>query len=121
MTISKHRLWFTEHNGRRLELESIAEIERFLTESEASRDGHLSVTADTGPRPWWHQLFGARRYVWIYFIADWKGDAATLTFMDEDGGEHLAPPLTKARAFDAMREFVRTGERPKGLEYTYTA
>lgn len=118
MNLSKHRLWFGENAKRRIELESLDEVRRFVNDSEKAPTGELNITADIGPRPWWHQLFGARRYVWIYFIMSWKADTASLTFMDEDGAEYVATgTLTKEQAFTAVREFLDTGERPANLAY----
>lgn len=121
MTLSNHRLWFGENAKRRVELESLDEVRRFVTESEKAPTGELNITADIGARPWWQQMFGLRRYVWVYFIVTWKADGATLSFMEKDGGEHAAQgPLTKEQAFAAIREFLDSGERPGNLKYAFT-
>lgn len=118
MTLTNHRLWFADLDGKSTELNTLAELRDHVAHLASRATGELSVCADVGPRPWWHRLFGAIRYVSIYFILAWRGDTATLTFPAEDGSEHVAANIPKDRAFEAVRAFLEAGERPAWLDYS---
>lgn len=131
MDIVRHTLLVVNLNDiDRKEVTSISDVRAIVFAAKELEVGSLWVSADGGSRPWWHRLLGANRWVIPYFSLAWSGDAAVLTFLDEDASEYKAadrdgpsyhkdesrlrsahpdrqgPIVSKARAFEAVQAFL---------------
>lgn len=122
----------------------ISEIKKALDEP----DGKLSLAADGGSRPLWQRfIFGADKYVHLYFMYEWSGNVSSLIFYDENVSEYRAfsnkriinlsesdrsqinfgdkTPIedflciSKEETQKAIYEFLDTGDRPCWLKYQF--
>ena len=145
--ISTPRPWFFELDENDREIASAAEAARLTKDAQPAERGKLSICYDDGPRPWWHRLFGPKRYVTGVAILEWADGYASLSFLDDNWSEHnvldtthpVDPPeavrtliahgelqpiaadrcMEKERAFQAVLEALQSGRLPAWLSYEY--
>jgi hypothetical protein len=64
--------WLVELNDSQLTIHTAQQLAEFLDRAECLPRGTLSLGADAGPRPWWEQLFGAKRFFVSFFEMEWS-------------------------------------------------
>ena len=137
--------WNLELNGESRVLATAQEVAEAIEGCRSLDRGGVSLSYDDGPRPLWHRLFGATRYVAGFAAIEWADDVASLIFLDDDWREHRAIDedmpvnasesvrreishgelrphpadecISKSRAFQALQEALESGVRPGWLTY----
>lgn len=144
---SGHQKWRIDLGEQDIQIDSLCRIWPAIEEALLKERGEISVWADLGPRPWWHRLLGAHRWIACYFWLVWYGDAAYLIFSDDNCSEYHASdpahskrllnelelsvhfpdeasagiPISKETAIAAVQEMLSTGRHPTWLVYEYAA
>lgn len=114
---------------------SLPDLSEKVAEVASTHRGEMHAFADAGPRPLWHRLLGASRYIQSCFLLRWQGAAADLMLFDENNSEYRAIlldadptsqlgeeafPLAKELALTTLRDFIATGRRPDYLQYRFS-
>jgi hypothetical protein len=149
MTAQAQKIWIVDLNDIESRFESKVEMATHLDGLEKLPDGRLSLMVDHGPVTGWRRVFGVKRDVSGCFSVEWYSHYASLIFLgdswseyrvrdtarpvqssDDDRtriahGEFQAHPIDecmeKGRAFTAIREYLKTGERPTWLTYKFVS
>lgn len=140
------RSWVVELNSGHRQCESFDEVLQLIDEGQELVHGVLFVSYDGGPRPWWKRfLGGSARYSYGFAALEWIGEFGSLIFYDKNWTEYrvldhdfrvqpsdderlqiahgekqpcpLDECMLKRRAFDALREALRTDKNPKWVSY----
>jgi hypothetical protein len=142
------RAWIIEVDDVETRYPTRAALLAALSDMQRRSSGSVAVMIDAGPVEGWRRfLGGAKRVIVPCFAIEWEDRYASLIFHDEAWSEYraidsqrpVAPDETtrtriahgeltpypieecmdKARAFDAVREFITTDARPPWLSYRY--
>jgi hypothetical protein len=146
MDLGQYSNWTLEFNDEDTVLRSLSEVRARIRAISDASEGKLNLVSVVGLRPWWQRLFGAKYNVDHFFALEWSGGFAALFFFDQNVSEYRAidkavpvvPPeatrreishgepdiaaeecMQKLRAFDAVDEFLESGQRPSWIEYRY--
>lgn len=145
MSLLSYQSWNLELGAEQTTVTSLDELRSRVSDAASLESGRLFLCADAGPRPFWQRIFGVSRYSDFLFAIEWFDDYASLIFLDPNASEYRAldtgqpvrppedirrriahgevqpPPaeecMLKVRAFRALEDFLRTGERPEWLSY----
>ena len=138
---------FVELNDEHFIVKNFADVEMIINRAQQMLSGRLWIGQDGGKRPLWQRMLGLKRYVDSLFVIEWADEDASLIFYDQDWSEYRALDkeiprfptetirrkiaqgednpidpgecLIKERAFTAIREFMKTRERPRWLFYHF--
>jgi hypothetical protein len=147
MNIGASEAWIADVDEVERRFETDEGLAAHVSELERQSRGRLWILIDRGPRTGWRRWLGAKRNVTPCLSVEWNSDYASLIFLDEAWSEYRAIDVThpvvpsddlrrkiahgelsphpteecmeKARAFNAIREFIYKGDPPDWLTYEY--